>query len=249
MFSKILRWSAVGLFTVVVLAFAAYLSDMHRAYTRIEGKSTVIPSPYGDIEYVEGGSGLPVLVIHGSGGGYDQGELMIDAFLSDDVHWIAPSRFGYLRSTFQEGATFNDQAHAYAALLDHLGIERVAVVALSHGGPSALLFATLYPERVSSLTLISTGVTALSTGDQADANLKGSALTTIYKHDLALLDRDDAVQQTVPEPDGRQRCRRLRINTRAAATGRPRDRGDESGFSAQRGRHVRQSRRHAGRRD
>jgi 2-hydroxy-6-oxonona-2,4-dienedioate hydrolase len=183
MFSKILRWSAVGLLIVVVLAFAAYLSDMRRAYKRIEGKSTVIPSPYGDIEYVEGGSGPPVLVIHGSGGGYDQGKLMIDAFLGDGFHWIAPSRFGYLRSTFQEGATFTDQAHAYAALLDHLGIERAAVVVLSHGGPSALLFATLYPERVSSLTLISTGVTALSTGDQAESNLKGSALTTIYQHD------------------------------------------------------------------
>ena len=183
MFGKILRWSAVGLFGVMVLAFAAYFSDMHRAYARIEGKSTMIPSPYGAIEYAEGGSGLPVLVIHGSGGGFDQGELMVDAFLGDGFHWITPSRFGYLRSTFEEGATFSDQAAAYAALLDHLGIERVAVVALSHGGPSALLFATQYPERVSSLTLISTGVTALSTGDQSEANLKGNALTTIYQHD------------------------------------------------------------------
>ena len=48
--------------------------------------------------------------------------------------WIAPSRFGYL--------------------LDHLGIKKVAVVTLSHGGPSTLLLAVLHPERVSSLTLI-----------------------------------------------------------------------------------------------
>ena len=26
--------------------------------------------------------------------------------------WIAPSRFGYLRSTFRRGSTFDDQAHA-----------------------------------------------------------------------------------------------------------------------------------------
>jgi 2-hydroxy-6-oxonona-2,4-dienedioate hydrolase len=157
--------------------------DINQAYARVRDKSNVIASPYGDIEYVEGGSGPPVLVVHGSGGGYDQGELMIDALLDDHFHWIAPSRFGYLRSTFQEGATFDDQAHAYAALLDHLGIERVAVVALSHGGPSALLFAVLHPERVSSLALVSAGVTALSTGDQEEANKKGSALTTIYEHD------------------------------------------------------------------
>ena len=112
MFRKILSWIAVGLVVAVVLVGAAYLSDMNRAYDRIQGKSTVIPSPYGDIEYTEGGSGPPVLVIHGSGGGYDQGELVVQAVLGDQFHWIAPSRFGYLRSTFSEGATFDDQAHA-----------------------------------------------------------------------------------------------------------------------------------------
>ena len=140
-------------------------------------------SAYGDIEYSEGGTGPHVLVVHGSGGGYDQGELIVQSFLDNRFHWIAPSRFGYLRSTFHDGATFDDQAHAYAALLDHLGIEKVAVVAFSHGGPSALLFAVLYPERVSSLSLVSTGVAAASTGDQAQADRKGSTLTTIFKHD------------------------------------------------------------------
>ena len=141
-----------------ILVSAAYLWDMNQAYQRVRGKSTVISSPYGDIEYTEGGSGPDVLVIHGSGGGYDQGELMVDAVLGEQFHWIAPSRFGYLRSTFRDGATFDDQAHAYAALLDHLGVKRVAVIALSQGGPSALLFAVLHPERVSSLTLISCGI-------------------------------------------------------------------------------------------
>jgi pimeloyl-ACP methyl ester carboxylesterase len=131
---------------------------MRRAYERIEGRSRLISSPYGDIEYLEGGSGPAVLVVHWSGGGYDQGELIVRAVLGDGVHWIAPSRFGYLRSTFHDGATFDDQAHAYAHLLDRLHIQRAAVVALSHGGPSALLFAVLHPERVTSLTLISAGV-------------------------------------------------------------------------------------------
>jgi pimeloyl-ACP methyl ester carboxylesterase len=59
----------------------------------------------------------------------------------------------------------------------------VAVVALSHGGPSALLFALLYPERVSSLTLISAGVASSATEDQAEANQKGGMWTTITKYD------------------------------------------------------------------
>lgn len=183
MFRGIPGWSAVGLIVAGVLVLAAYIRDMNRAYARVHGKSTVISSPYGDIEYTEGGAGPHALVIHGSGGGYDQGELIVESFLDNRFHWIAPSRFGYLRSTFRDGATFDDQAHAYAALLDHLGVERVAVVAFSHGGPSALLFAVLYPERVSSLTLVSTGVAAASTGDRGEADRKGSALATLFKHD------------------------------------------------------------------
>lgn len=183
MFRRVLRWSALGLIAAVILAAAAYFWDMSRAYDRVRGKGTVIPSPYGDIEYTEGGSGPPVLVIHGSGGGYDQGELLVQAVLGDQFHWITPSRFGYLRSTFPEGATWDDQAQAYAYLLDQLGVKKVAVVALSQGGPSALLFAVLHPERVSSLTLISCGVAASTVQDQGQANQKGDMLTTIFKYD------------------------------------------------------------------
>jgi 2-hydroxy-6-oxonona-2,4-dienedioate hydrolase len=94
-------------------------------------------------------------------------------------------RFGYLRSTFHEGATFDDQAHAYAHLLAELKIDKVAVVTMSHGGPSALLFAVLYPDRVSSLTLISAGVAASVTEeDQAQANRKGKMLVRIYNYNF-----------------------------------------------------------------
>lgn len=180
---KAFFWIAIGLAAVVVLGSAVYFWDMHRAYARVNGKSAVVPSPYGVIEYAQGGSGPAVLVIHGSGGGYDQGALLADAVLAERFHWIAPSRFGYLRSTFRQGATFDEQAHAYAFLLDRLGVGKVAVVALSHGGPSALLFALLHPERVSSLTLISCGVVASSAQDQAEANKKGEMLVTVFRHD------------------------------------------------------------------
>ena len=183
MFKKILSWIAVGVLLILLLAFVSYKRDINKAYERVQDKSTVITTPYGDVEYTEGGEGIPVLVIQGSGGGFDQGELIAEVFLGDDFHWIAPSRFGYLRSTFKEGATFDDQAHAYAALLDHLKIDKVAVVAFSHGGPSGLLFAVLHPERVSSLTLVSTGVAASADANQEEANQKGSALVTVYKYD------------------------------------------------------------------
>jgi len=182
-----LRRVLVGVSAATVVAGVStvvlYRRDMATAHERVRGHSQLITSPYGDIEYSAGGSGPPVLVVHGSGGGFDQGELMVRAVLDDHVHWITPSRFGYLRSTFTAGATFDEQAHAYAHLLDHLGIDRAAVVALSHGAPSALLFAALHPERVTSLTLISAGVASSNDVAQQQANRQGDALTWIFQRD------------------------------------------------------------------
>lgn len=179
-----LRLIAIALVILVTVTAAVYIQDIGRAYARIAGRSSVIDSPHGNIEFTMGGTGPAVLVIHGSGGGYDQGELIANSVLGDNFHWITPSRFGYLRSSFHLGATFDDQARVYAHLLDYLDISTVAVVALSHGGPSALLFAALYPERVSSLILISCGVSSSSDSNQDRANEKGDMLTTIYQHDL-----------------------------------------------------------------
>lgn len=176
-------WVAITVVLVAAGTLAWYIRDMRRAYQRTRGASEVVSSAFGDIEYTEGGGGPAVLVIHGSGGGFDQGELLARAVLGDEFRWLAPSRFGYLRSTFRAGATFDDQAHAYAVLLDHLRIDRVAVVALSHGGPSALLFAVLRPDRVSSLTLISAGVAPSVDANQAQANQRGDALTWVFQRD------------------------------------------------------------------
>jgi 2-hydroxy-6-oxonona-2,4-dienedioate hydrolase len=173
---------------VLVVAGAAaavglYAFDMSRAYARTRGAGTVVASPWGDIEYTAGGAGPAVLVIHGGGGGWDQGEVLVETVLGDDFRWITPSRFGYLRSALLPGATWDDQAHSYAYLLDHLGVDRVAVVALSQGGPSALLFAALYPDRVTSLTCLSCGVTPLDSDGQADADQKGDMLKAVFARD------------------------------------------------------------------
>ena len=184
MLKQYLSWIVVALALAVIAIASVYFRDMHQAYERIRGQSKVISSPYGDIEYAEGGSGPAVLVIHGSGGGFDQGELLARTVLGDRFHWIAPSRFGYLRSTFQPGATFDDQAHAYAQLLDHLQVRKAAVITLSHGGPSALLFAVLHPERVSSLTLLSAGVASFDAPNQQQANEQGDSLMKIFQQDV-----------------------------------------------------------------
>ena len=83
MLSDILQWIVIALLSAILMMTGLFLWEMNKSYERVRGKSSVISSPFGDIEYLEGGSGPAVLVIHGSGGGYDQGELLVDAVLSD----------------------------------------------------------------------------------------------------------------------------------------------------------------------
>lgn len=170
--------------SIAAMVWLIYRGEMRAARARLRNRSIVLPSPYGDLEYAEGGAGADVLIVHGAAGGWDQGALIAEAVLDGSrFHWIAPSRFGYLRSGCLAGASVDDQAHAYAFLLDHLGIDKVAVVAMSAGGASALLFAVLYPQRVSSLTLISCGVAPSSSDEQARAHRRGAALATIFRSD------------------------------------------------------------------
>jgi pimeloyl-ACP methyl ester carboxylesterase len=54
----------------------------------------------------------------------------------------------------------------YAALLDHLGVGRVILLAGSGGGPSALQFAHDYPDRASALVLLSAVSKVMPPGEQ-----------------------------------------------------------------------------------
>jgi len=152
--------SKSGIFFLVLLVMAGaiyftYRHDMNTTVQRLASESQVIPTPYGLVEFTDWGSGPAVLVLHGAGGGFDQGRAIPAAFGGGGFHWIVPSRFGYLRSQLPSDASTTAQADAFAWLLDSLGVERVAVVAMSGGVPPALQFALRYPARTSALVFLS----------------------------------------------------------------------------------------------
>ena len=66
---------------------------------------------------------------------------------------LSPPRPGYLRTPLTTGPTYEEQVDAYAALLDSIGVDRVAVYGLSAGGPPAIHFAARHPDRTSALLL------------------------------------------------------------------------------------------------
>jgi 2-hydroxy-6-oxonona-2,4-dienedioate hydrolase len=124
------------------------------AERRVAGRSSIIATRFGTQEYAVAGSGPPLLMIHGTGGGFDQGLRFAQAVKRLGHRIIAPSRFGYLRSDFPADPSLSNQADAFAAMLDHLTIDRLAVTGGSAGALSATAFALRHPDRCTALALL-----------------------------------------------------------------------------------------------
>jgi pimeloyl-ACP methyl ester carboxylesterase len=142
---------AGGFLTLTTLL---YRGDRGPAYARISTGSQIAPSRCGPIEYAVKGEGPPVLVVHGAGGGFDQGLEVADSIALAGFRVIAMSRFGYLRTPLPADASAPAQADAHACLLDSLNIKKAAIAGVSAGGPSALQFALRFPDRTAALVLL-----------------------------------------------------------------------------------------------
>ena len=149
-----------ALILVVALVIAAALitsrfsRDLQQARARAAQGSVLLQTRCGAIEYQEAGTGVPLLAVHGSGGGHDQGMAFAGTLADRGIRVIAMSRFGYLRTPMPADASAQAQADAHVCLLDALGIARAAVVGGSAGVPSALQMAIRHADRVSALVLL-----------------------------------------------------------------------------------------------
>lgn len=138
----------------MLVAWLAYRSDLRRELERVSSGSQVIATRCGPIEYASLGTGPAVLLVHGAGGGFDQGLEIAQHLAAHGFHVIAMSRFGYLRTPMPADASPAAQADAHACLLDALGIERAAVVGISAGAPSSMQFALRHARRTSAMLLL-----------------------------------------------------------------------------------------------
>jgi 2-hydroxy-6-oxonona-2,4-dienedioate hydrolase len=136
---------------------STYRTDIDRARARVATGSRVIATRCGDIEYAQAGDGPVVLVVHGAGGGFDQGMALAGSLVPTGHRVIAMSRFGYLRTPVPERASIAAQADAHACLLDALEVRSAAVIGFSAGAPSALEFALRHGERCTALVLVVPG--------------------------------------------------------------------------------------------
>jgi len=138
-----------------LLTASAYRRDIGAARARVAAGSRITDTGHGPIEYALAGEGPPILMVHGAGGGYDQGLDIGGPLIKKGFRLIAMSRFGYLRTPRPNDASAEAQADAHASLLDALGVSRAAVIGVSAGAPSAMQFALRYTDRCAALVLLS----------------------------------------------------------------------------------------------
>ncbi len=132
----------------------AFSGALAEAEQRVSGRSALIRTRFGSLEYAAAGHGPALMVIHGTGGGFDQGLRFSAGLIQRGVRVIAPSRFGYLRSDFPPDPSSENQADALVELLDHLGVDRLPVAGGSAGALSAVQLALRHPDRCSGLVLL-----------------------------------------------------------------------------------------------
>ncbi len=152
------RWRLLAVLAAIAAAWwfidSRFERDLASATARAEQGSAVINTGCGAIEYQEAGQGIPLLIVHGSGGGHDQGMAYARPFTQHGIRVIAMSRFGYLRTPRPADASPQAQADAHRCLLDALGIPKAAVMGVSAGAPSATQLAIRHPDHVSALVLV-----------------------------------------------------------------------------------------------
>jgi len=148
-------WAA-GALLAGVIAFAGitYWRDLAEAKARLASGSLIAKTPCGPIEYAVLGAGPPVLVVHGAGGGFDQGLEFGRPLADRGFRVIAMSRFGYLRTPLPADASPAAQGDAHACLLEALGLPKAAILGGSAGVPSTIEFCVRHRERCAAMALL-----------------------------------------------------------------------------------------------
>lgn len=125
-----------------------------------ESTTRIVRTPDYEIQINEAGEGHPVLLIHGTGPGATGWSNFAPNIgpLSERFRVIAVTMPGWGESSPQSVQSGFDQGEAVKQLLDALGIERAAIVGNSMGGGVGIIMTARWPERVSHLVTMGSGV-------------------------------------------------------------------------------------------
>jgi pimeloyl-ACP methyl ester carboxylesterase len=110
-----------------------------------------------ELAWIEYGTpdGVPVAAFHGSPGTRHFFAPQAETAARKGVRLICPDRPGYGHSTFDPGRTYKSWARDVVQLVDHLGLDRFAVLGYSSGGPNAAACARFLAERLVGCAIVS----------------------------------------------------------------------------------------------
>jgi 2-hydroxy-6-oxonona-2,4-dienedioate hydrolase len=144
----------LGIAAFAVIVAVLFRADMRAARAALDAYETItVATTVGPVETVDAGDGFPILSIHGTGGGYDQGLALAAGLRGAGYRVIAPSRFGYLGAPVPPRTDARAQADVFAELLDARDVDRAVAMGASAGAITALAFAERYPDRTAALLL------------------------------------------------------------------------------------------------
>jgi 3-oxoadipate enol-lactonase len=135
-----------------------------------------------DLAVEVGGHGPAVLLVHGLGGTSNFYQPQADV-LAESFQVIRPDLEGSGRSPATGELSIDGLAADLAALLDALGLVRVALVGASFGGLMALALALREPDRAAALVLLDAPLDEFDESDE---------LVAYYDAEEALLESGDA---------------------------------------------------------
>lgn len=179
---EILLAIVVVIAVLAVACWSWYRAWLARVTREASADSRIASTPRGPVEYDVRGEGPVVLHFHGGNVGHN-GWFFLEHLARAGYQVLTPDRPGYLGTPIANGATPEEQADLAAALLDVLGVDRVAAVGISAGGPAAIQFAARHAHRVDALVLLSaiSQRTQLS-DDQMNSTIGRLVMTPQYQN-------------------------------------------------------------------
>ena len=154
------------------------------ANLQLETGGLVAFDEYGDPD------GTPVIFCHGWPSSRSMAQLTDAAARETGVRIISPDRPGIAGSSFQAGRALLDWPVIARALMAHLGLEKVRLLAISGGAPYAYATARAMPGQVESIAIVSGAPPIAELPDHA-------GLFRLYRWMLAIHSRQPGLLQAM----------------------------------------------------
>jgi len=146
------------------------------------------------------GEGPPLLILHGLFGSSDNWHSLARRW-SQSFSVYALDLRNHGNSPHESAMTYTEMVKDLAQFCDHEGLDAVNIIGHSMGGKVAMLFATTYPQKVNSLTLLDIGIGQVSGKHESILNaLRSIDLGDFTNRSLV----DSELKKSIESPSIRQ---------------------------------------------